>query len=321
LLILLGLLLVGLSVCAFTMRSRGERTQARTVVRCLPKDRSCCYREVDPAEEPVNAAWYPEQRFKGRRVVVILEKARLELAQELVATGNSWNHSDFEELQIVHQALSTLLESPLNKAGRLLVYLHSAQGRLFEVHPAFQLPVSLSRFASVIAELERHGEVPGQSGSKWPMMRLIEGTVKEILPDGCRAYALSPDGRRTTLADLAHKDQKEIFSQMDTDGDGRVTREEFTTFMRTSPKAALSELVAFAIGASEGDATQELGFGPEYTKEKISICVWPLRASDCCDMLCHEYQNLWGITGSAPPLPPPQSSLSGAPGALQQKLR
>jgi len=310
LLIMLGLLLVGLGAFAFAMRSRGERIQARTIMRCLPKDRSCCYREVDPADEPVNAAWYPEKRFKGRRVVVILEKARLELAQELVATGNSYNHSDFEELQIVHQALSTLLESPLNRAGHLLVYLHSAQGRLFEVHPAFQTPASLSRFAATIAELERRGEVSGHSGSKWPMMRFMEGTVKEVLPEGCRAYALTPDGRRTTIGDLARKDQKEIFSQMDTDGDGRVTREEFTAFMRTSPKATMSELVAFAIGASEGDATQEPGFGPEYTREKISICVWPIRTSDCCEMLCHEYRNLWGVTGPAPSLPPPQSSLS-----------
>jgi hypothetical protein len=60
LLIIAGLLLVGLGAFAFTMRSRDARRQARTIVRCSPKDRSCCYKEVDPAEGPVNAAWYPK---------------------------------------------------------------------------------------------------------------------------------------------------------------------------------------------------------------------------------------------------------------------
>jgi rRNA pseudouridine-1189 N-methylase Emg1 (Nep1/Mra1 family) len=41
---------------------------------------------------------------------------------------------------ITHQVLLALLDSPLNKAGRLQVYIHTASNVLIEVNPQIRIP-------------------------------------------------------------------------------------------------------------------------------------------------------------------------------------
>lgn len=44
----------------------------------------------------------------------------------------------------------TLLDSPLNKAGRLQVYIHTAKGVLIEVNPAVRIPRTFKRFSGLM---------------------------------------------------------------------------------------------------------------------------------------------------------------------------
>mgnify|MGYP002717791355 FL=1 len=48
------------------------------------------------------------------------------------------------------QCLLTLLDSPLNKAGRLQVYIHTAKGVLIEVNPAVRIPRTFKRFSGLM---------------------------------------------------------------------------------------------------------------------------------------------------------------------------
>src|SRR5260370_40908899 len=52
---------------------------------------------------------------------------------------------------ITHQCLLTLLDSPLNKAGRLQVYIHTAKGTLIEANPHVRIPRTFKRFSGLIA--------------------------------------------------------------------------------------------------------------------------------------------------------------------------
>lgn len=53
---------------------------------------------------------------------------------------------------ITHQCLLTLLDSPLNKAGLLQVYIHTAKGVLIEVNPSVRIPRTFKRFSGLMGE-------------------------------------------------------------------------------------------------------------------------------------------------------------------------
>ncbi|KGM91886.1 18S rRNA pseudouridine methyltransferase [Paracoccidioides brasiliensis Pb18] len=54
---------------------------------------------------------------------------------------------------ITHQCLLTLLDSPINKAGKLQIYIHTAKGVLIEVSPTVRIPRTFKRFAGLMVQL------------------------------------------------------------------------------------------------------------------------------------------------------------------------
>lgn len=58
---------------------------------------------------------------------------------------------DFE--RTVWQCLLTLLDSPLNKAGLLQVYIHTTKGVLIEVNPHIRIPRTFKRFSGLMGAL------------------------------------------------------------------------------------------------------------------------------------------------------------------------
>lgn len=51
------------------------------------------------------------------------------------------------------QCLLTLLDSPLNKAGLLQVYIQTAKGVLIEVNPSVRIPRTFKRFSGLMGAL------------------------------------------------------------------------------------------------------------------------------------------------------------------------
>jgi rRNA small subunit pseudouridine methyltransferase Nep1 len=112
-----------------------------------------------------------------RRLFVVLEQACLE-AYKVSSAGKSRNGREGEAKytllncddhqgilaktgrdiadarpDITHQCLLTLLDSPLNKAGRLQVYIHTAKGTLIEVNPHVRIPRTFKRFSGLMGAL------------------------------------------------------------------------------------------------------------------------------------------------------------------------
>ena len=50
------------------------------------------------------------------------------------------------------QCLLTLLDSPLNKAGRMQVFIHTRANVLIEVNPHTRIPRTFKRFAGLMGE-------------------------------------------------------------------------------------------------------------------------------------------------------------------------
>lgn len=54
---------------------------------------------------------------------------------------------------ITHQSLLMLFDSPLNRAGLLQVYIHTAKNVLIEINPQTRIPRTLKRFGGLMGWL------------------------------------------------------------------------------------------------------------------------------------------------------------------------
>lgn len=223
-----------------------------------------------------------QERMDARRVVVVLEKCSLECVQprkgavELLNSDDhkailAKNHREFSEVRpdITHQCLMTLLDSPLNKAGKLLIYMHTSQNVLIEVHPSLRVPRTFKRFAGLAVELLQRQKIRA-AGANETLMKVVSNPVEKYFPPGARRFAFEMGGREVKLRDFT--------AQIEKDGQN-----------------AASPLV-FAIGAvATGDPMAEQLYGANYIEERLSICPWGLSASCCCAKVCNEFEYLWDI--------------------------
>lgn len=56
---------------------------------------------------------------------------------------------------IVHQCLLMLMDSPLNRAGLLQVYIHTEKNVLIEINPQTRIPRTFKRFAGLMGKCEQ----------------------------------------------------------------------------------------------------------------------------------------------------------------------
>lgn len=57
-----------------------------------------------------------------------------------------------EDLTLIQQCLLNLLDSPLNKAGYLRIYIRTTQNVLIEINPQIRIPRTFKRFAGLMGE-------------------------------------------------------------------------------------------------------------------------------------------------------------------------
>jgi len=223
-----------------------------------------------------------EERMNTQRVVVVLEKCALELVQPRKGSVELLNSDDHKALlakgkrdisamrpDITHQCLMALLDSPLNKSGKLVIYLHTAQNVLIEVHPSLRVPRTFKRFAGLACELLQKNKIRAAQANE-VLMKVVTNPVEKYLPPGSRRFGMSVKGRKVRLRDFA--------AQINSEEEGK------------------KKPIVFVIGAvAHDDPVTEAGFGADYIEEAISICDWGLSAACCCNKVCDEFENLWGV--------------------------
>jgi rRNA small subunit pseudouridine methyltransferase Nep1 len=166
-------------VCGENENVDEDEEIASRPTRPLPTSRSRGLPSANPSMVPVQAQ-VPRRAAaaKGpRRLFVVLEQACLEAykvgsagksrnGREGVAKYTLLNCDDHQSIlaktgrdiadarpDITHQCLLTLLDSPLNKAGLLQVYIHTAKGTLIEVNPHVRIPRTFKRFSGLMGQL------------------------------------------------------------------------------------------------------------------------------------------------------------------------
>ncbi|PKI84103.1 rRNA small subunit pseudouridine methyltransferase Nep1 [Malassezia vespertilionis] len=226
------------------------------------------------------------EKNQSRRLIVVLEQACLEAykissgsathargnkdAGEKYALLNCDDHQkvlakmgrDISEARpdITHQCLLTLLDSPLNKAGLLQVYIHTAKGVLVEVNPQVRIPRTFKRFSGLMVQLLHRLSIRSMRGSE-KLLRVVKNPVTDYFPPNTRKITLSYNAPVQRLSSYLSS---------------------------ISP----NENLAVFVGAM---AHGEDNFADAFVDEKISISEYSLSASVACGKFCCSLEDLWGI--------------------------
>ncbi|NP_001396713.1 ribosomal RNA small subunit methyltransferase NEP1 isoform 5 [Mus musculus] len=94
----------------------------------------------------------------GRRLIVVLEGASLETVKSLLM----------------------LMDSPLNRAGLLQVYIHTQKNVLIEVNPQTRIPRTFDRFCGLMVQLLHKLSVRAADGPQKLLKVSVEYTEKMV---------------------------------------------------------------------------------------------------------------------------------------------
>jgi rRNA small subunit pseudouridine methyltransferase Nep1 len=154
----------------------------------------------------------------------------------------------------------TLLDSPINKAGKLQVYIHTARGALIEVNPTVRIPRTFKRFSGLMVQLLHRLSIRSVN-SEEKLLKVIKNPITDHLPTKCRKITLSFDAPVERVQDYVEK--------LDPD-----------------------ESICVFVGAM---AKGKDNFADEFVDEKIGVSNYPLSASVACSKFCHGCEDAWGI--------------------------
>ncbi|XP_006642472.3 ribosomal RNA small subunit methyltransferase NEP1 [Lepisosteus oculatus] len=223
--------------------------------------------EYDP--KPAKHLRTLHDRMTEKRLVVILEGATLETVK-VGKTFELLNCDKHKSLiiksgrepgrvrpDITHQSLLMLMDSPLNRAGLLQVFVHTEKNALIEINPQTRIPRTFDRFCGLMVQLLHKLSVRAADGPQ-KLLRLIRNPVSDHLPPGCPRIGTSFSAQGTALSPRA--------------------------LVPAEGPAALV-IGAFAHGAINVD----------YTEKTVSISNYPLSAALTCAKICTAFEEVWGV--------------------------
>ncbi|KAK9503166.1 hypothetical protein O3M35_011793 [Rhynocoris fuscipes] len=223
--------------------------------------------EFDPI--PKHLALAGHLKNQEKRLIVILEKAQL----ETVKTGHTFellNSDDHIAVlkkndrepgscrpDITHQCLLMLMDSPMNRAGLLQVYIHTEKNVLIEVNPQTRIPRTFKRFAGLMVQLLHKFSVRSNEGGM-KLLKVIKNPITDHLPVGCKKIGTSFASKKVIHPrELVPKDE---------------------------------EPLTVVIGAmAHGQAI------PDYVEETISISNFPLSGALACTKICSAFEEAWNV--------------------------
>uniref|UniRef100_A0A7S3NDP7 Ribosomal RNA small subunit methyltransferase NEP1 n=1 Tax=Aureoumbra lagunensis TaxID=44058 RepID=A0A7S3NDP7_9STRA len=145
---------------------------------------------------------------ENRKCIVILDEASLEIVKTRKGEFTLLNSDDHRTIlskhdrdpaecrpDIAHQELMAALDSPLNKAGLLKVYVRTKQNVLIDVHPMVRVPRTYKRFAGLMCQLLHKLKIRAADAPQ-TLFKVIKNPVERHLPPGTLLYGFSKNGTK-----------------------------------------------------------------------------------------------------------------------------
>ena len=254
-----------------------------------PPPRECCRRgETESADTPRDAERVPRypltgameapepdedlEATPGEGFIFVLEKATLETAK--VGKGyqilNCDDHANFLRRHgkdpanyrpdIVHQELLAILDSPLNKAGRVkAVFVHTQKNVLIRISPHTRIPRTFKRFCGLMVQLLQKLSIRASNGPE-KLFKVVKGPVTKYFPAGARRVGFSFSAPEI-------KDMK--------------------TYVNALPDEVS---VVFTVGAMSHGKIEST-----YTDDFISVSQYPLSGACCIGRITNCLENKYDI--------------------------
>lgn len=166
------------------------------------------------------------------------------------------------------QALLAIMDSPLNKAGKVkAVYVSTRSNVLFEVNTKTKLPRTYKRFAGLMVQLLQKLSIRATDGPD-KLLRVIKQPVSRHLPAGCRLVGMS---HRAGAAQSIYKRAPSIAQ-------------------KGKPPCAFV-VGAFAHGAPDASICVDAS----YVDEWVSISQYSLSAACVLARICNAMELQWAI--------------------------
>ena len=225
--------------------------------------------------EPAAAASLPS---KKPALIVVLERACLEtgkVGKEHVLL-NCDDHANFlrkhkrdpaeSRPDILHQCMLILLDSPLNKAGLLRLYIKSEKGVLIEVSPSIRIPRTIRRFSGLMTQLLFKLSIRASNGPT-KLLKVVKNPVTDHLPPNSKIHLLSVTGDLTSMPEWVSKNCPK------------------------NAKGALADPVVFVAGAMAHGKVE-----PDYDVDScLAISEYPLSGAAALGRLCAAFENHLGV--------------------------
>ena len=236
--------------------------------------------ELAPAVASTDQQRKDAQHSK-QKIIILLDQARLETVKNKRGLFELLNCDDHRELckrklkldpkefrpDICHQELLALIDSPLNKAGHLQVYIKTTKNVLIEVNPQIRIPRTFKRFSGLIVQLLHKMKIKAGNTST-TLMKVIKNPFSQYLPTGTRVYGMSCQGTLYSPNGLAN-----ALIPSDSMDDGPP--------------------ICFVIGAmAAGHITIE---DHPYIEKMISVSEYPLSGAAAISRILCGIENHWGI--------------------------
>ncbi|KAK4364972.1 hypothetical protein RND71_016330 [Anisodus tanguticus] len=244
--------------------------RAKTEEHTAAADTEAAERVVDLLSGiPVVAA---DESTNKPGVIFIIERASLEIAKvgKSYQLLNSDEHSNFLKKNgrnpsdyrpdIAHQAMLSILDSRVNKAGRLkALYVRTEKGVLFEVKPHVRIPRTFKRFAGIMLQLLQKLSITAV-GKREKLLRVIKNPVTQYLPIDCQKIGFS------------HSSEKLVDIQDYVNGINNDMN------------------LVFVVGAMAHGKIDK-----DYVEDYLSISDYPLSAAYCISMITNSVEHKWKI--------------------------
>lgn len=152
-----------------------------------------------------------DERENWQRLIVILEQANLQTTKNKQGNPELINCDDHQRIikkmgkkyedfrpDITHQCLLSLMDSPLNKAGKLQVLIRTDNNVLIEISPHMRVPRTYKRFAGLFAQLLTKFKIKDEK-SQTVLMKVVKNTFDKVLPVNIKKIGTSSKAKLIDL--------------------------------------------------------------------------------------------------------------------------
>lgn len=221
---------------------------------------------------------------KVKPVIILLDQATLETVKNRRGLYELLNCDDHRDIckkklkkdpniyrpDILHQEMLALLDSPLNKAGLLKIYISTQTKVLIEVNPSIRIPRTYKRFAGLMVQLLHKMKIKAGNDGSTTLLKVIKNPFTQHLPAGTKCFGFSCQGQLYSPIALAK-----------------------TIVPLEPPQDDSIPPTCLVLGAmSTGHVTIE---DHPYIEKMLSISAYPLSGAAALSRICGGIEHHWGI--------------------------